>query len=244
MELLVVIAIIGILAALLIFGVRTQLAKGRDAKRKSDLAKIQMALEDYLNDNLCYPEQAELVEADLHICGKPFAPYLFELPCDPTDNTWYNYFYSPVVTTGPCKGMYKIFTKLEFDKDPIIAEVGCGPNEECPDGGCGPSCNYNYWIGSPNVTEVAQLPGEYWPEIPGIPTPPPGGTPTPPPGASPTPTPTPGDCEPPNQPAIGPGGICLPFIPCIWCSGGWVCINQGNPLVSDCCRPRLPGECE
>jgi len=143
-ELLIVTTIIALFILVAIFAYQLQLAKGRDARRKADLDKLQNVLEDYLNDEVCYPEPGEIL-TDGKICKKPFAPYLSSLPCDPINNIYYNYFYS-YDSTKTCKGWYKIYTKLENTKDPIIAKVGCGGSDECPSGGCGPSCNYNYWV--------------------------------------------------------------------------------------------------
>ncbi len=176
-ELIIVLAILSVFILVAIFTYLGQLAKGRDARRKADLDKIQNVLEDYLNDKICYPD-------DL-VCGTDFAPYLNQIPCDPINNIYYNYFYS-FDSTKTCKGWYKIYAKLENTKDPIIEKVGCA-------GGCGPSRNYNYWVSSPNMSEVAQThPAEdWWPTIAGV-SPPPGGSPTPPPGVTPTLSPTPG----------------------------------------------------
>ncbi|TSC53600.1 MAG: Uncharacterized protein LiPW31_339, partial [Microgenomates group bacterium LiPW_31] len=129
-ELLIVLAILSVFILVAIFTYLGQLAKGRDARRKADLDKIQNVLEDYLNDEVCYPEPGEIL-TDGKICKKPFSPYLSQLPCDPINNTFYNYFYS-FDSTKTCKGWYKIYTKLENTKDPIIEKVGCA-------GGCGPS---------------------------------------------------------------------------------------------------------
>ena len=54
-ELLVVVAIIGILASIILATVSSVRAKGRDAKRVSDLKQIQNALELYFSDNGRYP---------------------------------------------------------------------------------------------------------------------------------------------------------------------------------------------
>ncbi len=54
-ELLVVVAIIGILAAVILASLNSARAKGRDAKRISDLKQIQNALELYKSDNNTYP---------------------------------------------------------------------------------------------------------------------------------------------------------------------------------------------
>jgi len=179
-EALIVVATIGILGAMAIFAAKLQIAKGRDARRKSDLAKIQKALEDYMNDNGCYPDNLS--------CGVDFKPYLSVLPCDPINNSYFNYFYS-YDQNESCKSWYKIYTRLEYTKDPIIEKVGCK-------NGCGPSKNYNYWVSSPNMNKVEQIVGaeDWWPpEIGGSvlsPTPTLTPTPTLPPGVTPTPTPT------------------------------------------------------
>jgi type II secretion system protein G len=54
-ELMVVIAIIGILATIITASLSTAKAKGRDAKRISDIKTIQTALALYYNDNQFYP---------------------------------------------------------------------------------------------------------------------------------------------------------------------------------------------
>jgi len=149
-ELLIVVATIGILGAMAIFAAKLQIAKGRDARRKSDLAKIQKALEDYMNDHGCYPDSLT--------CGVDFKPYLSLVTCDPINNSYFNYFYS-YDENESCKSWYKIYTRLEYTKDPIIEKVGCKD-------GCGPSNNYNYWVSSPNMNKVEQTAGElWWPSI-------------------------------------------------------------------------------
>lgn len=201
-ELMIVLVILAILILAAIFTYQKQLARGRDARRKTDLSKLQKVLEDYSNDHVCYPEPNEM------ICGLDFAPYLHQVPCDPLNNTRYNYMYT-YKTTDTCKKWYKIYTKLEDENDPIIAEVGCDAAAGCSSG-CGPGCNYNYWVSSPNVAEVTPLADEYWPPVgAGGGTLPPGVTPTLPPPTSPppiptvtlppgpTPTPTPVPTEPP-----------------------------------------------
>lgn len=54
-ELLVVIAIIGVLASVVLASLNSARAKGRDAKRMSDLKQMQLALEGYYADNGSYP---------------------------------------------------------------------------------------------------------------------------------------------------------------------------------------------
>lgn len=193
-EALIATAIIGILSIMAFWGFKYQLAKARDAQRKNDLEKMQKALEDYMNDKGCYPNPDEIR------CGATFTPYLKTIPCDPLNNSWYNYFYS-YDDRETCKSWYKIYVKLENNKDPIIEKVGCGQ-------GCGPSGNYNYWVSSPNMNEVAQTPGEdWWPPI-GV-SPPPS-SPFPSLSLTPSYSPTPSFIPVPSE---GPyygcfGGIC------------------------------------
>ncbi len=181
-ELLIVLTLLGILLVAILFNARQQLAKGRYARRKADLAKIKKSLEDYMNDNGCYPNSLN--------CGDNFSPYLSSIPCDPLNNSSYNYFYS-YDGGEACKSWYKLYAKLENTKDVVIKGVGC-------QSGCGPSGNYNYWIASPNMNEGGQTEGEvWWPEIPGV-SPSYGITETPTPitpstttvTSTPTPTPT------------------------------------------------------
>lgn len=54
-ELLTVIAIIGILSTIVMTSLLTARKKGRDVKRIADIKQIQLALEQYYNDNLKYP---------------------------------------------------------------------------------------------------------------------------------------------------------------------------------------------
>lgn len=253
-ELLIVVAIITIFILVLLLAYRAQLAKGRDGKRKTDLNKIQKILEDYLNDKDCYPNADEITEVvpsfpDISsICNKDFYPYLSHLPCDPMNNTHYNYYYS-VDDGTTCKKWYKIYTKLEDTEDPVIEKVGCKTS------GCGPSNNYNYWVSSPNVATATKLPGESWPRIPGVP-PAAEGTPTLPivPTASPSPTGLPVTLTPTvtppflsptptATPVVGPGcgyygcfsGVCRSIPDSSYCSPNY--IYCGLPVCSgdECC---------
>lgn len=224
-EVMIVVAIILILLLIGIWAYRLQLLKGRDARRKANLAEWQRMLEDYINDSVCYPEGV--------VCGsttgKSFEGYLSEIPCDPLDNTNYNYMYTYVVGPG-CNKWYKIYTKLENENDPIIGQMDC-------EGGCGPSDNYNYWIGSPNVTEVAQLPGEFWPDIPGVPEPSPSEPSQPGPSPSELPTPSPSALPGPSPSAGGP----LPPI-----TDPQNCFNDGDPICLFNCtsdEPTYPNCC-
>lgn len=144
-ELLIALSVLGILMLVLLFTYPTQLAKSKDSKRKSDLVKIQQALEDYLNDNICYPESLT--------CGQNFSPYLPTVPCDPVNNGAHIYYYSVSSQSG-CKKWYKIFTSLENKNDPMIEKIGCIPTN------CG---SFNYGVSSSNAELLVKQPGEMIP---------------------------------------------------------------------------------
>lgn len=101
-ELLVVIAVIGIMVGVLasILNPYTYFNRANDAKRKSDIATIQSALEQYRADNSSYP-----AAATMNACGLPLTgtvngttvTYLSKIPCDPTTGS--NYYYD-IDTSG------------------------------------------------------------------------------------------------------------------------------------------------
>lgn len=63
-ELLVVIAIIGLLSSVVLASLNTARAKGRDARRLSDLQQVQFALELYRSDNGSYPATPDLSDGE------------------------------------------------------------------------------------------------------------------------------------------------------------------------------------
>lgn len=205
-ELLIVLTIVGMLALLAIWTFHLQIMKGRDAKRKADLAKLQLILEDYFNDNDCYPETLT--------CNDSFLSYLSSIPCDPVnDGLNHVYFYS-VSQQGTCKRWYKIFTTLENQKDTIIKKIGC------TQANCGP---FNYLVASSNTELLTQQLGEVYPPVGGTPPASPTGG-----GATATPTPTQGPTSTPTPtPTQGPTPTPTPTqTPCL--SGWYTCVNQGG----------------
>jgi type II secretory pathway pseudopilin PulG len=134
-ELLIVIAIVVILFVVLLLSLRTQVSRGRDAERKTDLERIKVAFEDYYNDNNCYPGEGVLE----HCESADLQPYLQSIPCDPLDGQ--PYLYVPL-SSDNCEG-YRVYTGLEATGDPSIEEVGCDQED-----GCGYGADYNYGISS------------------------------------------------------------------------------------------------
>lgn len=136
-EILMVVAIIALLVVLTIGVYLRQLAKGYDARRKTDMAQIKVALEEYEKDHNCYPT-AFSCTGDGEDVLKPYIP---DVPCDPRTKT--DYVYHPSTDTG-CPSWYWMFTSLENSSDSIIDDLGCRY-------GCGPSSTYSYYVSSPNA---------------------------------------------------------------------------------------------
>ena len=131
-ELLVVVSIIAMLTVLGLAYFRSQVFKGKDARRKGDLHEIQIALEEYEKDNDCYPLP------QLVICkpGTGLKPYVSKIPCDPTTRA--SYFYEH--ENSACPQWYKIYAALENENDPDYIV-----------GGVGPQLAYDYYVSSPNA---------------------------------------------------------------------------------------------
>lgn len=140
-ELLVVVGLLALLAITAFIAVPTQLKKARDARRKSDLDRIKIALYDYFFDNDCFPKSKDFPE-----CGEDFGAngevYLKDFPCDPQSGLSYIY-----TSKGGCSQWFRLFTDLEVTTDPIIDKIRCRQ-------GCGPSrttCFHNYGVASTNT---------------------------------------------------------------------------------------------
>lgn len=92
-ELAIVMAVIGILATFIGVNVFTSLSKGKDARRKSDLAQLQRGIELYVDDQNppSYPATGFFTAA---LCGQCWSQsagcsgnlYLRKVPCDPRNN--------------------------------------------------------------------------------------------------------------------------------------------------------------
>lgn len=135
-EWLVVIAIIAILTVIIFAHINPLRERDRasDSRRKADLDRISIALEEFYSDHDCYPTLETF-----NLSGG-LRPYLSETPRDPDTNE--PYAYSP--QDSDCPQYYRIYANLRWQDDPAINEVGCGT-------GCGPDGIYNYGIASSGV---------------------------------------------------------------------------------------------
>lgn len=137
-ELLIVSSLIAFLAMIGIIYLRSQIFKGNDARRKSDLRRIQLALEEYEKDRDCYPVASNTSCTP----GTFLNPYLEKIPC--AYKSTGSYLYDS--EAGTCPKWYRLFAKLENTSDPdaktlCIAAgsnnffVGSANAPDCPSGG-------------------------------------------------------------------------------------------------------------
>ena len=120
-EALIVVAILALLATLSIMSVKNQVLKGNDAKRKADINRIKIAVEEYEKDHNCYPQSVVCTGG-----GTGLQPYLNKIPCDSTTNQ--SYAYEPSCTSGGCcPNWYRFYAKLQNTADTeITPSIGPG----------------------------------------------------------------------------------------------------------------------
>jgi prepilin-type N-terminal cleavage/methylation domain-containing protein len=105
-ELLVVIAIIGILTAVVTANFTSAKSKARDAKRISDIAQLQLTLEQVFDKCGVYPAPASsanpgILTTSTSICSSLNMGYFIStVPTDPTNSGTYIYQYAVPSTSG------------------------------------------------------------------------------------------------------------------------------------------------
>lgn len=132
-EILIVVAIFAILALIfLLVNWKRNIFRAHDAQRKTDVANIRRAFEEYYNDRDCYPPITILDTCS----STALAPYLSKIPCDPTTSEPYKYQVDN--DANVCAGN-RVCAKLQDVADPDITTLGCHPQNGC---GWGPFWNY------------------------------------------------------------------------------------------------------
>lgn len=126
-EVIVVAAIFAILVTLaaLSLSPRLQIARARDSRRKADLKRIAIALEDYAGDKPCYPTAIYDEDVPGCVASGQIDPYLRQIPCDPQTKEPYRY------DSSNCKE-FVIYSTLELEEE---KDYGLG----------------NYALSSPNM---------------------------------------------------------------------------------------------
>jgi prepilin-type N-terminal cleavage/methylation domain-containing protein len=137
-EIIIVVIIIGLLSVAGGTVYTSSLKTARDARRKTDLENIRLALESYRNDSSAYPASLPTLEA-------PSKKYI-TLPKDPKHNI--NYIYEskdPVVVAGNTYyGNYSLGTFLEKIPNPVcdLSAARLTPTKCKNASGTNASCNY------------------------------------------------------------------------------------------------------
>ena len=129
-ELMVVISLISIIATFSISNYTQVQKQGRDAKRKTDLNQVKLALEFYYSVNNAYPAQANIVWGSAWAEGTPSTSYMKQVPADPQpiSASRPQYCYSP---SGTPPSSYTLYASLENsnDKD-LIKDITGAPTTE------------------------------------------------------------------------------------------------------------------
>jgi type II secretory pathway pseudopilin PulG len=128
-ELIMVVGLMGFLFGIWMFFYPRYTSNARDQQRKADITKLKKAVEDYANDNECYPPVNVISQCG----GEGLEGYLNKIPCDPQSNQPYGYQRS-----SNCLS-FSLYANLEQDDDPSIEESDC-------ENGCGPGGNYDYAV--------------------------------------------------------------------------------------------------
>jgi len=86
--------------------------KGKDARRKKDINRVKIAMEEYMADEGCYPaDLTELVDEG-NCGGGVFSPWLDVWPCDPNGSPYHLF-----VEDVDCPAWFKIVVYLENEED-------------------------------------------------------------------------------------------------------------------------------
>lgn len=161
LEIMITMGIIAIISAMLTVNYISARVRERDSRRKSDLVKIQSALELYRADNQRYPPISD-VDGWVDIRGADdLSPrYITEVPQDPvSEDNCPGYLYMVM----PGFQRYTIYTVLENQNDSVVIGTKPTPKAAAPSftnngnvtvtvttGTCGtPDTDYNYWVNSP-----------------------------------------------------------------------------------------------
>ena len=147
-EVMIAFAIVAMILVTAYFVFYQQIFKAKDGRRKADLHGLTNILEDFFNNEGCYPRPTEICydaeddnDIPCYICGsEEDSPDIgYDLPCNP-DHPEKKYLYE--VPSGSCPQWYRIYTEMS-DPD----NVGF-----CKYGLCGPDpYGFDYGVSSPNI---------------------------------------------------------------------------------------------
>lgn len=117
----------------------TQIFKGYDTVRKTDLAKLKAAFESYYEDHGCYPPSTILDNCG----GSDLQPYMDEIPCDPETRQPYTMYSYP--TNSGCYQNFVIYANLVNVFDPQANDI--------------PYCSDTYAVTSSGINQSIVISG-------------------------------------------------------------------------------------
>lgn len=129
-EMVAVIVMLGILVAIIVPQVTKSIAKGRDARRMTDIKAIASALQAYYMDNGAYPDASTWLKSTdsdfLSVLSS--GGYVAQVPRDPLNNSDYYYCYRKFAagTNGApsARGDYAVIAAKAFEVLSNVAGVG------------------------------------------------------------------------------------------------------------------------
>jgi len=138
-ELLIVIAIIAVLTGIIITNLSGSRAKSRDAKRVSDIAQIQLAIEQYFDRCQQYPFSITNPTTSIYN-GCPnggsgsgqlnLSSFISQIPTDPSTGVLYQYTtYTP---SGGVPSDYVLHAQLETKGDALNSSLKSGSATQIP----------------------------------------------------------------------------------------------------------------
>ena len=139
-EVMVAVSILAILILLVFSTFTRQIIKGNDAKRKANLDRIKIAVEEFEKDRNCYPL---IVDCPT---DTGLDPYLKTIPCDPVTGEPYGYDHEDVPS---CPSWFRMYAGLQNTKDTSLLP------------GIGPEGAYNYYVSSPNAPVPTPAAGDF-----------------------------------------------------------------------------------
>lgn len=129
-EILIVVSILVVLGLALLVGINpmAQIFKAYDTRRKADLDKIKIAMENYYADHDCYPTFPSLDSKGrpTYTCdSNVLSPYITAMPCDPNTKKPYVIYETPIGST--CPQQFATYAYIYSASDPQANNI---PN--CP----------------------------------------------------------------------------------------------------------------
>jgi len=134
--------------------------KAKDARRKKDISRIKVAMEEYVADEGCYPVDSLLTELVSEIdCGTDvFSPWLNSWPCDPNGSPYHLF-----VEEVDCPAWFKVIVNLENEKDRDIPSwwYDNSPGSYLVGDGSLSNAEVNFGVSSTNVLWYERAYSEY-----------------------------------------------------------------------------------